>query len=163
VGAVCTVEYRDRWFWVYDVSLSILLAETAEVAERSMTGDSPKWLPDMIRRMRISAIDTDSGFYVHRFDEDQIKHLVDWLLEAARRLRDRRRITAKEAAQWYVIDGDTINWRDDDVVDTEPTAQLGEAIVQMIEGPLPPAPAGTQWYYGRPGAPLTIPRIPKSG
>jgi hypothetical protein len=158
---VCTVEYLDRWFWVYDVSLSILLAETAEVAESSLTGNSPHWLPDVVEGLRISAVDTDCGFYLDDYTDDQIKHLVNWLLEAVRRLRDRRWVTADEAAQWYLIDGYTVDLRDANAVPTEPVAQLGETIVQMIEGPLPPAPPGTQWYYGRPGAPVTIPRIPK--
>jgi hypothetical protein len=162
VGAVNTVEFRDSWFWAFDVSISILLAETAEVAELSLTEDSPQWLPDMIEGLRVSAVDTDSGFVVDDFDEDQVKHLLRWLTEAIHRLRARQRITAEEALRWHVIDGYPVNWRDDEVVDTEPIAQLGEAIIQMVEGRLPPAPAGTRWYYGKPESPVTIPRLPKS-
>src|SRR6266540_4111889 len=37
-----------------------------------------------------------------------------------------------------------------------PIAELGEAIIQLLQGTLPPPPAGTWWSFGFSGGPGTV-------
>jgi hypothetical protein len=87
---------------------------------------------------------------------DSVDLLITLIDEANRRLAARGTITAVEVAAWNVLDGDTIDLRGAQVVDLAPVIELGQATIQLVQGTLPPAPAGTWWLYGFPGGPHTV-------
>jgi len=47
-------------------------------------------------------------------------------------------------------------WRPAAAVETEPIAELGEAVIQLLRGTLPPPPPGTWWYFALSGGPQTV-------
>jgi hypothetical protein len=152
------VEFRGRGFWAFDVSLSILLAELIDVAEALGSDQRPPWLAGALPTLRVHAVvgadflfSPDLGLEGGQLDE-----LIGLVAEASRRLRQRRTVTAAEAAQWQVLDDHTVIWRPAAAVETAPIAELGQAIIQLLQGTLPSPPPGTWWYFGLSGGPRTI-------
>ncbi|SRR6266496_2291937 len=151
------VEFRGRGFWAFDVSLSILLAELIDIAEALEPEQRPPWLADVLPQLRIHAVVGDFLFDLDFDLEDEpLDEFIALIAEASRRLRQRRTVTAAEAAEWRVLDDETVLWRSADAVDTAPIAELGEAIIQLLQGTLPPPPAGTWWSFGFSGGPGTV-------
>jgi hypothetical protein len=152
------VTFRGRGFWAFDVSLSILLAELIDLAEGLGPDQRPPWLAGALPTLRVHAIvGADFQFSPDLGLEDgQLDGLVALFAEASRRLRLRRTVTAAEAAQWRVLDDQTVLWRPAAAVETAPIAELGEAIIRLLRGTLPPAPPGTWWCFGLSGGPQTV-------
>jgi hypothetical protein len=65
-------------------------------------------------------------------------------------------LTAQEAAAWIVLEDEPVTFRGTDPEDTEPFAELGYALAELIRGTLPPPPPGSWWFYGGPGGRRTI-------
>jgi hypothetical protein len=55
VSRTRTVAFGDRYFWTYDVSLSIMLAEAIWVGQELQPGQRPEWLPDALEKLRVLA------------------------------------------------------------------------------------------------------------
>jgi hypothetical protein len=153
------VQFRGRSFWAFDVSLSILLAELIDIAEALGPERRPPWLAGALPTLRLHAAVGDLLFSPDLGLQDgQLDELIALIAEATRRLRQRRTVTvtAAEAAEWIVLDDQTVLWRPADAVDTEPIAELGEAVMQLLQGTLPSPPLGTWWYFGLSGGPQTV-------
>jgi hypothetical protein len=152
------VQFRGRSLWAFDVSLSILLAELIDIAEALSPQQRPPWLPGALPTLRVHAVvGADLQFNPDLDLEDgQLDELISLIAQATRRLRQQRTVTAAEAAEWRVLDNRPVLWRSADAVDTAPIAELGEAIIQLLQGTLPPSPPGTWWYFGLSGGPRTV-------
>jgi hypothetical protein len=151
------VEFRGRSFWAFDVSLSILLAELIDIAEALSPEQRPPWLADALPTLRVHAAVGDLLFSPDLGLEDgQLDELVALIAQATRRLRQRRTVTAAEATEWRVLDNHTVLWRSAAAVDTAPIVELGEAVMQLLQGSLPPPPPGMWWYFGLSGGPRTV-------
>jgi hypothetical protein len=151
------VQFRGRSLWAFDVSLSILLAELIDTAEALGPQQRPPWLAGAVPKLRVHAAVGDLLFGPDLGLEDgQLDELIALMAQATRRLRQRRSVTAAEAAQWRVLDDHPVLWRSAAAVDTAPIAELGEAIIQLLQGTLPPPPPGTWWYFGLSEGPRTI-------
>ncbi|MEV4624856.1 hypothetical protein AB0J90_01005 [Micromonospora sp. NPDC049523] len=159
MSRTATVSFGDRYFWTYDVSLSILVAETVAVAEELPSGHRPPWLAEMLTDLRVTAVVTDSGLSIgDGWPAEQVERFVGWVAEAGRRLAVRGTITEAEAYAWKVLDDHTVAWRGEATVDTGPVVQLAEAVIALVNGTLPPPPDGHSWFYGLPDGPRTLPQ-----
>src|SRR5262245_1501864 len=107
------VQFRGCGLWAFDVSLSILLAELIGIAEALGPEQRPPWLAGALPTLRVHAVvgadllfSPDLGL-----EDEQLDELVALIAQASRRLRQRRTITAAEAAEWRVLDDHPILWR----------------------------------------------------
>jgi hypothetical protein len=138
-------EYRNFHFWAYDVSLSVLLAEMIAVAESRPCPWSAAILPEL----RVHAVvGADFHLPLDAWAGDHEEEFVALVTAACARLAPRGAITAAEAARWEVLDGNTVIWRGRDRLDVRQVVALGEAVVDIIRGVHPPAPAGKAWFLG---------------
>jgi hypothetical protein len=146
-----------REIWVYDAALSVLLAQTIRAVEQMPPGRRPAWWANCIHDLRVHSIISDFFFDVALgLDAEQREEFARLLLDAAEHLWQRRVLTAQEAANWRVLDNETVIFRGDQPQDTEPIAELGRALAELLRGTLPEPPPGTLWFYGAPGGRSTI-------
>lgn len=157
MSSTVPVDYADRWFWAYDVSLSILLVEALHAAhERSATQDLRR-PDDLLERLRGHAVlGANLAFSLDGHGDDERHYLLSLIMEAVERLRTYGTITAAQAARQFVLDGRPVFLRGDTHVDTNVVADLGQAMIDLVERTLPPAPTGTVWFLGVEGGPRTI-------
>jgi hypothetical protein len=144
----------QREIWVYDVALSLLLGELIRTVERLPPGRRPAWWAARAEDLRVQAMVSD--LYLDLTDDlDAGDHgeFARLLEEAAERLRQHGAVTPDDVAGWPV----PVTFRGDGPEDTEPVAELGHALADLIRGTLPQPPAGTLWFYGAPGGRSTIP------
>jgi hypothetical protein len=158
MSKTASVSFRQRNLWAYDVSLSILLAELIEVITCLDPGERPQWLtgllPDFRRHAVVGAdlhLDLDLGL-----TDQQRDHLLELIAQAGQRLRERKMISAAEAAEWEVLDGHAVIWRSAAAVDTSAIADLGGAVIALVQGTLPDPPQGAWWLFGMPGGLQTL-------
>jgi hypothetical protein len=157
VSKTAYVGFADQGFWTFDVSLSIMLAETVRVGEELPKDQRPEWLPNALDELRGLAVASDLGFVVElSWPPDGVRLLRSLLTEVSRRLAARRMLSADEVATWDVLDGNTIELRNAQVVDLTPVVELTQATIQLLEGALPQAPNGTWWLYGFEGGRGTV-------
>lgn len=123
VSKTVPVEFRGRWFWAFDVSLSILLRETVVIGARTTEGG---WLGPVLAKLRgaaivgaNSALDLDLGL-----TDEQRQVVVRLMEQAGERLSQREFITAAEAAQLEIEPGIAVIWRSADAVPTQPIVDL---------------------------------------
>lgn len=160
LGAVSrtkSVGFGGREIWVYDASLSLVLAEVIRDVEAMPQEDRPAWWPAIEEDLRIQAVVSD--FYLDLelgLDAVQREELARLFDAAADRVSARGVFTAGEASAWVVLSDLTVIFRGDGPEDTAPAAELARALAAMIRGTLPAAPPRTWWYYGPPGGRTTI-------
>ncbi|MCT2585574.1 hypothetical protein [Actinophytocola gossypii] len=138
MSKTASATFRGMDFWIHDVAKSLLLAEMIAVTDETPVADHGEWLA---------------------LDEWSAGHEAEFLALVERstdRLDERGRITAAEAAEWIVLDGEPVIWRGDEVLSTAPVVTLGREILATGRGEYPAPPPGHQWYFGWPGAVRTI-------
>ncbi|WP_345634108.1 hypothetical protein [Rugosimonospora acidiphila] len=151
------VEFGGRGFWAYDVSLSLLLVEAIRAGEELPADRRPAGLPGVLDQLRVVAVVPDLGFPIEEsWPPREVDLLRSLLIDVSRRLAVRGTVAADGVATWDVLDGGTISLRGAEVVDLTPVIELAGATVQLVEGTLPRAPAGTWWAYGFEGGRRTI-------
>ncbi|MGK8491346.1 hypothetical protein [Nocardia asiatica] len=64
------------------------------------------------------------------------------------RLIRRGTVTPEEATAWVVWDDLTVNWRGTEPISTTPAVNFADALIAILRGTYPEAPAGHQWYFG---------------
>ena len=151
------VGFGGREIWVYDASLSLVLAEVIRDVETMPEEDRPAWWPAIEEDLRIQAVISD--FYLDLdlgLDAAQREELARLLDAAADRVSARGVFTVEEASAWVVLRDLTVIFRGDEPEDTAPAAELARALAAMIRGTLSAAPPRTWWYYGPPGGRTTI-------
>lgn len=151
------VGFGGRWFWAYDVSLGILLLEATLVHGELTPGQRPSGTDvaaeDLRTQVRVGsghffALDADG------WDTVQRNHVRSIVAAAGRRLRGSGIVTAADAAQRYLIDGEPYLRRGHEQVAGEVVAELAEAIESLIQDSLPAVPSTDQhWFYGVAGGP----------
>lgn len=143
----------EREIWAYDAALSLLLAQVIRTVERLPPERRPAWWAGRVEDLRVQA--TVSDLYLDLTDDLDADHhgeLARLLEEAAERLRQRGAVTPGDVAGWPVA----VTFRGDEPEDTEPVAELGHAMADLVRGTLPEPPAGTLWFFGAPGGRSTI-------
>lgn len=162
LGAVSktkSVGLRGTEIWVYDASLSLVLAEVIRAVDAMPPQDRPPWWAAVEYDLRVHTIISD--FYLDLdlgLTDEQREEFAQLLVAAADRVR-RRVFTLEEASAWRIIDEHSVIFRGVAPEETGPAAELGEALASMIRGTLPAAPPHTWWYYGPPGGRSTIRRL----
>lgn len=152
------VGFRNRQLWAFDVSLSILLAETVRLGQAVAASSPGSWLTPVLDTLRRHAILGANEYFDLdlTITDDQREQVLQIIADVARQLRHRGTITRGEAARWVVLDGHPVIWRNAEAVDTGPIADLGDALIDLVHGTLPDPPPGTWWYFGFPDGPHTI-------
>ena len=151
------VRFRNRNIWVYDASVSVLLAQVIRAVEDMPAARRPVWWLNIVQDMRSAAaltyfgIDLDLGL-----DDIQREEFAELVDDAGAVLLRRGTFTADEAAAWKVLDDMSVTFRGTEPADLAPAAEVGTALTALIRGTLPPAPEGTWWFYGPPGGRTTI-------
>lgn len=152
VSRTKSVGLRGQDMWVYDASLSLVLAEVIRAVESLPAADRPAWWPATEHTLRVHAVVSDLHLSLDLdLTGDQREELAQLLDGAAERLRRRQAFTAAEAADWKVLDEHTVIFRGREPAPTKPAAQLAEALAHLIRGTLPTPPPGFWWFYGPPG------------
>ena len=151
------VSYRGDGFWAYDVAHDILLKHLIDVAKPRADLPGNAWLADAMHQWGIECIQ-DLGLMVEEtWPAAQFTELLE---VACRVLKQRDGIPAEEVESWVVLEDIWLCVRGEKVVLTQPIIELGEAIIALVHGSLPPPPDGTSWSYGWPGGPITFPCAP---
>ena len=149
------IRYRGDGFWAYDVAQGVLLKYLVDIAEGRVEQPGMSWLREAAHSWRIGAV--LYGLYIEEsWSVEQLavfKHLV---LEACEQLQKREEISSAEIETWPMIDDLRIFTRGAKEVSTAPVVELGRAVVSLLEGSLPPPPAGTWWCFGCPEGRTTI-------
>lgn len=153
------VDFGDRWFSAYDVSLSILLLEVIHVANARPQQPEQSWPEEVLDNFRQTALlganiglDLDPGR-----PQAQQDHVLALFNEAGRRLRHRGLITAAEASQRYVVQGEPVFLRCAELIYTGAIADLADAIIDLVRDDLPHPPQGaTTCCYGFEGGPTAL-------
>jgi hypothetical protein len=155
VSATVPVECGGRGIWARHVSLSLLSYEFLAAAPDT---EGMPWLADLLEQLQVVGrvggdlcLDLNLGL-----DDEQRKILSGMIEDAMRRLERRGVITAAEAAGMQLAPGDPVIWRGEDRVATTPIVELGGALIALMAGTLPSAPAGTWWSIGWDGGWQTI-------
>ncbi|MEJ3743870.1 hypothetical protein WEI85_11325 [Actinomycetes bacterium KLBMP 9797] len=152
-----SVGLRGTAMWVYDASLSLVLAELITLVEGAPSDERPGWWPGVVRDLRVQAVISDFFFDLDLGLSDQQRaELAELFDQAAELVRVRQVFTADEAAAWPVLDDIPVIFRGSEPEPTGPAAELGHAVAELIRGTLPPSPPGTSWFYGSPGGRRTI-------
>lgn len=155
------IEFRGQGFWAFDVVTSILLKHLVDVASPQIETNG-SWLGEVVHKWEVDTILPDSfGFELaESWSESQIDIVISLIEDACRLLQEREGIPASEIEGWELLDGNRLFARGIQVVSTESVTALGRAIVSILKGELPPAPAGTWWWYGTEVHPGTISKRP---
>jgi hypothetical protein len=112
VSRTTPAEFHGFCFWVFDVCESILFAEMAAVAGEMPVSERSAWLADLEHQLRVHAIGgADFAIPLDRWCDGHEEQFLALVTEAGRRLAERDRITAQQAAAWIVLDGTPIIWR----------------------------------------------------
>jgi len=147
----------DLDLWIYDASLSLLLAQLISVVESMPADQRPSWWPDVVHDLRVHAAVSDLYFDIGRGLDDRDRHqLAELYDKAADGVRARGVFTREEADAWLIHDDLPVIFRGSQPADTAPAARLGHALAAIIRGTLPAAPPGHTWFYGTPNGPGTI-------
>jgi hypothetical protein len=151
------VQYRQNGFWAYDVALGVFLKHLIEVAEEESLKSEEEWLADAVKWWRVVACENSYGLAVSEdWSASQIAAFVRLAREACTRIGRHESFTATEIEAWPILNGGGIFARGANEVLSRPIVELGEAIVALLEGQLPTAPAGKRWMYGTPEGRSTI-------
>jgi hypothetical protein len=151
------VEYRQSGFWAYDVALAIFLKHLIDVAEEQSFEHEETWLGEAVKWWRVVAGVNSYGLAIsENWSASQIAVFVRLARDACVRIGRHESFMATEMEAWSILDGRGVFARGASEVLSGPIVELGEAIVALIEGKLPAAPAGEVWLYGTPAGRRTI-------
>jgi hypothetical protein len=152
------VDYGGEGFWAYDVALGVFLKHLIDVAEERAGKNEEEWPADsVIKSWRVAACIDPYGLSLGEgWSLSQTARFVSLAGEACARIRSRHGFLATEMESWSILDGEGVFARGANEVLAGPIAELGEAIVALVEGNLSAAPPGTVWLYGAPEGRRTL-------
>ncbi len=145
------VSYGDKGFWVYDVGLSVFLKYLIDEAVIYLIDRENPWLDSAVSKWRIVACISPYGIsFDDSLPESQIEILMSFIDGACLHLSERKVIPGIEIECWQILDDHKIFLRGASEVHTGPLVELGQAIIQLFSGTLPPDPDGGIYIYGTP-------------
>ena len=145
------VEYANRGFWAYDVTLGVFLKHLIDAAEASDQATT-EWLTCAILWWREVACISDFGLSLDAgWSEAQRQSFLALTEVACSRLAERTSIPGAEILSWASLNDLDIFLRGATEVFTAPIVELGRAIIALVSGTLPEAPKGMAWFYTHTG------------
>ena len=153
------IEDRGHGFWAFDLVAAVFLKHLIDVAAPRASAPDDQWLVKAVANWRVNAVISDFGLFLDEtWSEEQIKVLIELMGKACRLLEERVGIPAKEIQAWTILNDLRIYARGFETVPTGPVVRLGQAIISLLDGSLPMAPASTWWFYGIEDSPGTVER-----
>jgi hypothetical protein len=156
------IKFRGRGFWAYDVTFSVLMKHLIDAAGAHPSCVEP-WLAEATWRWRVDAVICDLGMYLNdAWTPPQLATVIELLTRACEALSLRDEISREEIEGWVLLDDGRTQprlWtRGAESVRTTPIVRMGEAIIAVLRGALPEAPAGHWWFYVDKDEPSTLKR-----
>jgi hypothetical protein len=158
MSRTASIDHAGRNVWAYDVALGILLKHMIDAASRH-DGTHRDWLSGQVDAWRLIAGIGGGNYGLsvdRRWSQEQIDLFLDIVRQACRTLSERDEIPSSEIESWPILDDLRLHTRGAEVVETAPIIELGQTILALVDGTLPPAPPSTWWYVGLPGGRRTI-------
>jgi hypothetical protein len=153
------VEFRGDGFWAFDVVVGVFLKHLIDIASLRLEEKEEAWLAEAIAAWRVDAVNADLGLFL---DESWSHHQIDVFTaltqDACGSLAERESIAAEEIESWEMIDDLRCSTRGLPSVTTASAIQLGDALVQLVNGALPAPPPGTWWFFATEECATTMPR-----
>ena len=135
----------------------MFLKHLIDVAEEHCLEQEERWLTKTVQRWRIVACVNSYGLALgEEWSAPQIATFLGLAREACLRIGRRESFAATEMEAWSILEGGGVFARGASEVASGPIVELGEAMVALLEGKLPPAPPGAAWFYGTPSGRCTI-------
>jgi hypothetical protein len=154
------ITFARRFFWAYDVAAGIFLKYLIDEAESSEEASAP-WLSDAVSHWRVQAAITECGLTLEEdWSDPQRQNFIALAERACQKIAMRESIPAEEIVNWPLVDDLRIFPRGAADVFTAPVVELGQAIIALVSGNLPPSPKGKAWFYGTPSGRSTIRMVP---
>lgn len=151
------VEFRGQGFWAFDVVSGIFLKHLLDVADPRIVDRPGQWLAEATSHWRFNAVCGDCGLFLDdNWSAEQVRAVRELATSACELLSQRREISAEEMSSWSLLNGEGVFPRGYESVTTRSAIQLGQAIIQLLDGSLPEAPPGTWWFYGTEESPRTM-------
>ncbi|MCM2390614.1 hypothetical protein [Streptomyces albipurpureus] len=145
------VSFGDRLFWAYDVGLGVLFAEAVRIAEKSPGESRPPWWGGLVRQLRVHAVVGASlAVALDELSVEERGAVLGWVADAGAALTARGGVSLAEVSRWNVLDGESIHLRGARHVAPGPLVELGQAMSDLVDNALPPAPEGRYWTFGTP-------------
>jgi hypothetical protein len=140
--------YHGFDFWVYDVCQGLVFAEMAAAAEAIPRDERPGWMIEIIPELKLYAGVNDFHIPLDEWADGHEEEFIDLVAKAKERLIARGTVTPEEAAEWFVMPDLPIHWRGKTPITTESAVEFADAMIQIVRGTYPAAPAGHNWYFG---------------
>jgi hypothetical protein len=143
------VEYGGDGFWAYDVSLGIFLKHLIDAAIPRAAEADGQWLAEEITSWRTIAVVGDIGLTIDlTLSSAQLDTFIALADQACTALAQREMIAEEEIMGWVILGDARLSTRGEKEIATAPIIELGRAIIELVRGTLPIAPAHTAWFFG---------------
>lgn len=140
--------FHDFEFWVYDVCQGLLFAEMIAAIEAIPLPERPEWMGEILPDLRLVAAINDMSIFVDEWADGHEAAFTELLAQARDRLNTRGTVTPEQAAAWIVLEDLPIHWRGTAPISTDTAAEFADALIGIVQGTYPAAPAGQRWYFG---------------
>jgi len=125
-----------------------VFAEMIAAVEALADGERPVWMTELLPQLRLYACVNDFYIPVDEWADGHEDGFAELVGQARDRLIARGTLGPEDAAAWSVMDALPIHWRGTSVITTEAAVEFAEALIQIVRGTHPAAPAGQRWYFG---------------
>lgn len=144
------ITYKGRSFWAFDAALAVWLGAFIDEAARLGLEREGGW-EERLQDWRWVGTVGDIGIDLDELDTTRdMARFLQVAAAASRGLRALGTLPGQETVTRVLVDHPTRAARYGRVqsIDAEPIARLGDAMINLIDGTLPAAPARTWWLFG---------------
>ena len=143
------IGFRGRWLWAHREGLQVLLALMVEAAAGRATSDDEPWFAAIVQQWQVQASVADLGCTLDDSWSPEQLALVRDLIEGVR-----GELRAPDAAGrvlrpgWSVLDDLPVAGGVGTERVIERVDEVADALLQLLDGRLPPNPPGAWWFVG---------------
>jgi hypothetical protein len=142
------VDFRGKFFWVYDVVGGVFLWHLVDATKKHFDGKKVIWLDECVEKWQVAAAINVCAFYADDdWTEEQINLVISLSRLAVSEIRSHGDFTGEEVRSLDLAEGLEIHPRGMKVIPSEPIARFGEAIIALLLNEHPAPPAFSTWLY----------------